>query len=133
MGSDRAQAEEGNGRFLVEQWRDIPLALGLNERLSARRRVPHARGLLGIKPMSQDVARLRASSGDDVKMLKRIHGIRRKKSISVSRCGRSPHFQWLIDTIPESLPISTLSANDARHRGGRHLSEGDLLRAAEGG
>jgi hypothetical protein len=30
--------------------------------------------LLDIKPLSQDVARLRASSGDDVKMLKRNPG-----------------------------------------------------------
>ena len=63
--------------------------------------------LLGIRPLPQDVARLRASSGDDVKMLKRIQGIRRKKSISVISLCRSPHFRWLIDTIPESLPIST--------------------------
>ena len=63
--------------------------------------------LLAIRSLSQDVARLRASSGDDVKMLKRIQGIRRKKSISVISLCRSPHFRWLIDTIPESLPIST--------------------------
>jgi hypothetical protein len=82
--------------------------------------------------MSQDIARLRASSGDDVKTLKRIQGIRRKKSISVSRCAGRPIFDGFIDTIPESRPISTLSANDARHRGGAHFCEGDLLRARGG-
>jgi hypothetical protein len=48
-----------------------------------------------------------------VKMLKRIQGIRRKKSISVSRCVVRPIFDGFLDTIPESLPISTMSANDA--------------------
>jgi len=51
---------------------------------------------LGINPLSQYVARLRASSGDDVKMLKRIQGIRRKKSISVSRCAGRPIFDGLL-------------------------------------
>ena len=51
--------------------------------------------LLAIRSLSQDVARLRASSGDDVKMLKRIQGIRRKKSISVSRCAGRPIFDGL--------------------------------------
>jgi len=37
--------------------------------------------LLAIRSLSQDIARLRASSGDEVKMLKTIQGIRRKKSI----------------------------------------------------
>jgi hypothetical protein len=87
---------------------------------------------LGIKPISQDVARLRASSEDDVKTLKRIQGIGRKKSISLSRCAGRHIFDGFIDTIPESRPISTLSANDARHRRGTHLAEGDLLAGGHG-
>ncbi len=87
-------------------------------------------GLLGIKPMSQDVAQLRTG---DVKMLKRIQGTRRKKSISVSRCAGRPIFDGFLDTIPESLPISTMSANDARHRGGTHLCEGDFCGRARVG
>src|SRR5437660_9709145 len=102
MGSDPKRAA-----VLVEQWRDIPLALALSrhsarrieaDRTSDFRRAGESRtraGLSGIKPMSQDVARLRASSGDDVKMLKRIQGIRRKKSISASRCAGRPIFDGL--------------------------------------
>ena len=59
--------------------------------------------------MSQNSAQ-RAGSADDVKILKRIHGVRGKASITPPRCYRPPHSEGC------SIPYLIRSADDLRYR-----------------
>jgi hypothetical protein len=65
-----------------------------------------------VQVIGRNVVRLGACSGDDMKMLRRIHGVRTKRSMATSFCW-AVQIPSLLDTVPESLQISTIiNVND---------------------